>query len=119
MAAIGAARTARTARPRPAKSTRPKKARVGTEYQGREIQSTIQANTLAELNRMISGMRTYAKRHRMGPVKVLSKGRDPDGGYKAVLTAHNSNRMDRLLWGTPHDPVERKKMLKGLITPEY
>ena len=60
-------------------------------YQGREIQSTIQAPTLMQLNRMIAGLRAYARAHNLGPVKVLSRGRDPDGGYKAVVTAHNFN----------------------------
>ena len=88
-----------------------------TKYQGREIQSTIQANTLTELNRMISGMRAYARTHKMGPTKILRKGRDPDGGYKAIITAHNENppTIQQLLWGSNPDPETRRQLMKRII----
>jgi len=75
--------------------------RVERHYQGREIQSTIQAPNLKTLNAMISGMRAYAKQNELGAVKVLSRGRDPDGGYKAVVSAHNANPFRWLVqkWG--------------------
>ena len=60
-------------------------------YQGREITSTIKANTLPELNKMLTGIRRYARLHGLGAVKVLRKHKDPDGGYEAIIQAHNWN----------------------------
>jgi len=64
---------------------------VKKRYQGREITSTIKANTLAELDRMLRGIRAYARSHDLGTVKVLRKHKDPDGGYEAIIVAHNWN----------------------------
>ena len=60
-------------------------------YQGKEITATLQANTKIELNRLIAGLNRYAKANHLETVKVLSKGKDPDGGYKAIVEAHNWN----------------------------
>jgi len=61
------------------------------KYQGREITSTIQAPTEEQLDRMISGMRRYAKKEDLGPVDVLQKRQDPDGGWEAIVRSHNWN----------------------------
>ena len=70
-----------------------RKSKVKTlkRYQGREITSTIKANTLPELNKMLTGIRRYARLHGLGTVKVLRKHKDPDGGYEAIIQAHNWN----------------------------
>lgn len=62
-----------------------------TRFQGKELTCHLQAPTLLTLNSLISGMRSYASAHGMGTVKILQKGRDPDGGFKAIVTAHNIN----------------------------
>lgn len=64
---------------------------VKKRYQGREVTATIKANTKAELDSMLRGIRAYAKRSGMGAVKVLRKHKDPDGGYEAIVQAHNWN----------------------------
>lgn len=53
-------------------------------YQGREGQSTIQAPTLKHLNRIIAGMRAYAREHNLGAVKVIKKWRTlpPSTGHR-------------------------------------
>lgn len=67
------------------------KPKVVRRYQGREVRVHIKANTLPELNRMITGMRKYAVAHKLGAIKVLRKHKDPDGGYEATIVAHNWN----------------------------
>lgn len=64
---------------------------VYEQYQGREITATLQAPNAQELNKMIRGIQRYAKHFEMGGVSVLQKGPDPDGGYRAVVVAHNFN----------------------------
>lgn len=61
------------------------------KYQGREFNIHLQAPTLAELNGMIRGIRDYARKHNIEKIKVLQKGADPDGGFEAVIKAHNWN----------------------------
>ena len=60
-------------------------------YQGREFETTLQAPTLKVLNKEIKDLRTYARKEGMGRVRILQKGPDPDGGFKAIVTAHNWN----------------------------
>ena len=67
------------------------KVKVVRRYQGREVRVHIKANTLSELNRMITGMRKYAQAHKLGAIQVLRKHKDPDGGYEATIVAHNWN----------------------------
>ena len=62
-----------------------------SKYQGREVTTTIQAGNLKDLNKMISGMRLYAQSQGLGPIKILEKQEDPDGGYEAIIRAHNWN----------------------------
>ena len=61
------------------------------KYQGREFRTYLQAPTERELSQMIRGIRTYAKEIGAGPIKVVQKGRDPDGGWEAMVVAHNWN----------------------------
>ena len=61
------------------------------DYQGKEFTTVIQANTLRKLNTMIKGLKSYAHEHEMDDFRVLSKEKDPDGGYRAVIQAHNWN----------------------------
>lgn len=83
-------------------------------YQGKEHTSVLQANTRADLDKMIAGIRTYAKKYHM-KTKVLEKKKDPDGGYRAVVVSHNLNpirpamnkQMNRLVWGSK-DPTDRR-----------
>jgi hypothetical protein len=64
------------------------------KWQGKEITSLLQANTEADLNDLIDDMRIFASSNGMGQVQVLQKRKDPDGGYEAVLRAHNFNPID-------------------------
>lgn len=76
---------------------------IRTQYQGKEFTATLQAPTKAVLNEMLRGLESYARRYKMD-VKVLEKGTDPDGGYRATVTAHNSN---------PFKWLRRKMEMKG------
>jgi hypothetical protein len=60
-------------------------------YQGREFEVTLQAPNYPSLNAMVKDMEKVARKNGMGEVSVLSKGADPDGGYKAIVVAHNWN----------------------------
>lgn len=60
-------------------------------YQGKEIQSTIKAPTKKDLDEMIKDIKSYARENGLGPVKILRRGKDPDGGYEAIVVAHNWN----------------------------
>ena len=64
---------------------------IEKKYQGREITSTIQAPNKEQLDGMIKGMRSYAKDHDLGPVQVLQRREDPDGGWEAIVRSHNFN----------------------------
>jgi len=72
------------------------KAKTGTKYQGREITVTLQANTKAQLERLIKGIRRYAKLEELGKVQVVQKRKDPDGGWEAIVRAHNWNPLKAL-----------------------
>ncbi len=77
------------------------------KYQGKEHTSILQANTRRDLDRMISGIRTYAKKYHM-KTRVIEKKKDPDGGYRAIVVSHNLNpQLSRLVWG-PTDPTDRR-----------
>ena len=60
-------------------------------YQGREKTSILQANTKRELEELIRSSRAFARRNGMHDFKVVKRGKDPDGGYRAIVTAHNWN----------------------------
>jgi len=60
-------------------------------YQGREKTSILQANTKKELDVLIRSSRAFARKHGMEDFKVVKHTKDPDGGYKAIVTAHNWN----------------------------
>jgi len=61
------------------------------KYQGKEFTTNLQANTEAELDALITGLNKYAKQHNIESVQILQKKRDPDGGWEAVVKAHNWN----------------------------
>ena len=84
------------------------------KYQGKEITATLQANTKVELNKLIAGLNRYAKANHLETVKVLSKAKDPDGGYKAIVEAHNWNPLKSLKESyhnrpTPEEIAELRK----------
>lgn len=64
---------------------------IERQFQGREITTTIQAPTSKALDGMIKGMRSYARKQNLGEVEVIQRRRDPDGGYEAIIRAHNWN----------------------------
>lgn len=66
---------------------------VGKNYQGKEITSTLQANTIEELDVLISNMVSFAQKSGMEAPRVILKERDHDGGYKAIVVAHNDNEL--------------------------
>lgn len=61
------------------------------KYQGKEVEATIQAPDEASLKEMLAQMTRFTSNNGMGKVQILSMGKDPDGGYKAIVTAHNWN----------------------------
>jgi len=61
-------------------------------YQGREITATLQANSKRELMELVRGLKKYAKNYKMdSSITVHEVDEDPDGGWKALVTAHNFN----------------------------
>ena len=74
-----------------AKRSRPTLYPEGEKFQGREITATIQAPNEAALEDMLTDLSDYTNEMGLEPVQVLSKGPDPDGGYRAVVQAHNKN----------------------------
>lgn len=61
------------------------------KYQGKEFQSTLQAPDSKSLSKLIRSARKYARENQMENFRILEKGSDPDGGYRAIVTAHNWN----------------------------
>ena len=83
-------------------------------YQGKEITATLQAPNKTQLDKLISGLNRYAKTNHLETVKVLSKAKDPDGGYKAIVEAHNWNPLKSLKEAyenrpTPEEIAELRK----------
>lgn len=61
------------------------------KYQGKEVEVTLQAPTEPILQQMIAETRAYTDRLGLEPLEVLMSGADPDGGFKAIIVAHNLN----------------------------
>jgi len=64
---------------------------IARRYQGKEETSILQANSMKDLNALIRSSKEFAKKNDLVNFRVLGKGKDPDGGYRAVVTAHNWN----------------------------
>lgn len=64
---------------------------IGQKYQGKEFTVLLQAPTEQKLEQMINGLKKFAYRFEMEDIKVLSKRKDPDGGWEATIKAHNWN----------------------------
>lgn len=64
---------------------------VMPKYQGKELQSTLQAPTESSLQEMVESARGFAEENKLEEFKILEFGKDPDGGYRAIVTAHNWN----------------------------
>lgn len=60
-------------------------------YQGKEFRTHLQANSEEDLNEMIEGLQVYASEHGLEPISVLQRREDPDGGWEAIVLAHNWN----------------------------
>ncbi|TRZ52635.1 MAG: hypothetical protein D4S01_02540 [Dehalococcoidia bacterium] len=60
-------------------------------FQGEEFTTIIQAPTSKALQKRVDQFRLFAQHENYETFEVLQHGRDPDGGYKAILTAHNWN----------------------------
>ncbi len=60
-------------------------------FQGNEFTTIIQAPTKNALQAKISQFRAFAKVNKYDLFEILQQGPDPDGGFKAVITAHNWN----------------------------
>jgi len=60
-------------------------------FQGREIQATLKAPTEESLENMLSELEDYAHEVELDEIQVLKKGRDQDGGWEAIVVAHNFN----------------------------
>ena len=64
---------------------------VEQKYQGKEMLTTIQAPSAEDLDDMLEGMEEYAEEEGLGDFTILEKGEDKDGGYRAIVAAHNWN----------------------------
>ena len=65
---------------------------MDSNYQGRELQATLRANTLPELQRMLAELQEYAREQEMDEIELLKPPtRDVDGGFVSVITCHNLN----------------------------
>lgn len=51
----------------------------------------MQAPDKESLDKLVRSAKKFANSHQMDNFKVLEKGKDPDGGYRAIVTAHNWN----------------------------
>ncbi len=60
-------------------------------YQGNEFTTIIQAPTKKALQMKIDQFRAFATVNKYELFEILQQGPDPDGGYKAIVTAHNWN----------------------------
>lgn len=60
-------------------------------FQGNEFTTIIQAPTKVALQTKIGQFRAFATLNKYELFEVLQQGPDPDGGYKAIVTAHNWN----------------------------
>jgi hypothetical protein len=64
------------------------------KYQGKEFTTTLQAPTRKQLDKLIRGNMAFARRQGMEDIRILERGKDPDGGYRAILVAHNWNPIE-------------------------
>ena len=60
-------------------------------FQGEEFTTILQAPTSTTLQKRVDQFRTFAKTEHYETFEVLQQGRDPDGGFKAIVSAHNWN----------------------------
>jgi len=60
-------------------------------FQGEEFTTIIQAPTSTALQKNIEQFRVFAKAKQYETFEILQQGRDPDGGFKAIVVAHNWN----------------------------
>lgn len=60
-------------------------------YQGKEFTCIVQTPTMEDIEFMIHDLSDYADEHGLEHFEVLNKGPDPDGGYRAIIVAHNWN----------------------------
>ena len=73
---------------------------MDSNYQGRELQCTLRANTLPELQRMLSELQEFARNEEMDEVELLKPpSKDVDGGYVSIVTCHNANIIS---WAKEH-----------------
>lgn len=87
------------------------------KYQGREFTSTLQAPNKGELNSLVSSARKFARTHHMENFKILESGKDPDGGYRAIVTAHNWNPINWIKEKIKGKKKEEEKGEKPLQLP--
>lgn len=87
-----------------------------TKYQGREITATIQAPTKDQLEMMLRELGDYTMEVGLEPIKILSRGKDPDGGYRAIIVAHNFNPIEWLKgkWEERKGGPEERARLKEI-----
>jgi hypothetical protein len=89
-----------------------------TKYQGKEFQATFQAPTSDALNELIESAKGYASENQMNDFQVLEQGPDPDGGYRAIVTAHNWNPISWLKGKLSKKKApEEETLLLGAGTP--
>lgn len=77
------------------------------KYQGNELTTYLQAPNKTALNRLIKDTKVFAENHGLGKIDVVNKKPDPDGGWEAIIKAHNENPIKWL-----KAKIEEKKLKK-------
>ena len=89
------------------------------KYQGREFRTYLQAPTERKLSQMVVEQGDYARKVGTGPIEVLQKGRDPDGGWEATVIAHNWNPFKWIRKKVKGKPKEEEEEEKALVPYSY
>jgi len=64
------------------------------KYQGKEFTASVQAPNKEELMNLLSQFSRFAEQNKLEKVSVVHMGPDPDGGWEAVIKAHNWNPVE-------------------------
>ncbi len=96
-------------------------------FQGEEFTTILQAPTSTALQKRVDQFRAFARTEHYETFEVLLQESDPDGGFKAIVTAHNWNpitwaaeKATRTYLGAKHGLAigKRKAEIKHLVGTE-
>jgi len=66
----------------------------GDRHQGKEVKALVQGQTQDEVEELIEALAGMSEETGMEHMDLNSFKRDPDGGFEAIFTAHNTNPSD-------------------------